>query len=109
MAEANPESIQELGRSNKVSPLKKILITKELRKKIDKFKENLIKSNVPYDTLCWALAEFELIFEKGHKNYSEHEVIEREKKIFNQSIDYKELCWFIANLKVYLEQIGLYP
>ena len=68
-----------------------------------------MKSNYPYDTLCWALAEFQLIFEKGHKNYSEHEVIEREKKIFNALIDYDDLCWFIANLKVYLEQIKLYP
>lgn len=68
-----------------------------------------MKSNYPYDALCWALAEFELIFEKGYKKYSEHEVIEREKTIFNALLDYEQLCWFIANLKVYLEETDLYP
>ena len=109
MLETKLDSIQVLGRRNNDSPLKKNLITKELRKEIDETTEHLRKSNYPYDALCWALAEFELIFEKGHKGYSEHEVIEREKKIFDISLEYDEICWFIANLKVYLEQISLYP
>ena len=87
----------------------KIEITDKLRSEIDEFTKHLVKSNYPYDTLCWALAEFELIFEKGHKNYSESEVIERERQIFDVSLDYEDLCWFIANLKVYLEEIEKYP
>jgi len=109
MLEAKFGTAQELSKRNEQSLLKKILITKELRTKIDEFTEYLVKTNFPYDNLCWALAEFELIFENGHKHYTEHEVIAREKKIFDASLDYEELCWFIANLKVYLEYINLYP
>ena len=68
-----------------------------------------MKSYYPYDALCWALAEFELILEKGQKNYTEHELSEREKEIFDASLNYEEICWFIANLKIYLEEINLYP
>ncbi|MFW9971609.1 MAG: hypothetical protein ACFFDF_15545 [Candidatus Odinarchaeota archaeon] len=66
--------------------------TDKLRSDIDEFAQHLAKRNYPYDTLTWALAEFELIFEKGHKNYSEQEVIDREKIIFNASLDYKDFC-----------------
>ncbi len=109
MLEEQFETVQELSNRNEESSLKKIKITKELRKKIDDFVKHLIKVNFPYDTLCWALAEFELLFEKGHKLYTEREVIDREKQIFDVFLDYEKLCWFIANLKVYLEHINLYP
>lgn len=109
MLEPKFDDIQDLSNRNEESSLIKIKITKKLRKKIDEFAEHLVKINLPYDTMCWALAEFELIFEKGHKHYTEQEVIDREKKIFDVFLDYEELCWFIANLKVYLEHINLYP
>jgi hypothetical protein len=91
------------------SPWIKIVITEKLRAKIDEFTKHLSESNYPYDTLCWALAEFQMIFEKGRKKYLESEVIKREKKIFDVLLDYEELCWLIANLKVYLEEVKLYP
>ena len=91
------------------SSLVKIKINEELRSKIDKATQQLSKSYYPYDALCWALAEFELIFEKGHNNYSEYEVIDREKEIFDISLAYDDLCWFIANLRTYLEEVNLYP
>lgn len=109
MLEPKFDDVQELSNRNEESSLKKIKITKEIRKKIDEFAEHLVKINLPYDALCWALAEFELIFEKGYKHYTEREVIDREKHIFDVFLDYEELCWFIANLKVYLEHINLYP
>ncbi len=96
-------------KQDKEGSMKKIKITEKLRSKIDETTQHLIKSNFPYDALCWALAEFQMIFEKGGKNYSEQEVIEREKKIFNVSLEYDEICFLIANLKVYLEEVKLYP
>ena len=96
-------------KQDKEGLLKEIEITEKLRSKINELTQHLVKSNYPYDSLCWALAEFELIFEKGRKNYSEQEVIKREKKIFDSSLDYDDICWFIANLKIYLEEIKLYP
>jgi len=94
---------------DKERALVKIEITEELRSKIDEFQEHLLKSYYPYDTLCWALAEFQLIFEKGERNYSEHEVIERAEKIIDSPLGYDDLCGFIANLKIYLEEAKLYP
>jgi hypothetical protein len=89
--------------------LLKIEITEDLRAKIDEFIEHLLKSYYPYDALCWALAEFQLIFEKGKKNYSEHDVIERAEKLLDAFLDYDDLCRFIADLKIYLEEAGIYP
>jgi len=109
MLEAKSAVFIDVLPKNEVDSLKVIEITEKLRSKIDEFTQHLLKSNYPYDTLCWAFAEFQLIFEKGHKKYSESEVIEREKKIFDASLDYEELCWLIANLKVYLEENNLYP
>ena len=109
MLEVKLSSTIGLSKKIKEGLLKEVEINNDLREEIDKFTEHLIMSNYPYDTLCWALAEFELIFEKGHKKYSEHEVIEREKQIFDASLDYDELCWFIARHKVNLERINNYP
>lgn len=59
--------------------------------------------------MCWALAELQLILEKGHKKYSESEVIKRAENIMDTSINYDSICWFIASIKAYLEEIGKYP
>jgi len=58
-------------------------MTPNLKLKIKELYKNLLNKNFPFDTICWALAELQLIFEKGRKKYSEKEVIERTKKIFN--------------------------
>lgn len=109
MSKVKNLSAEGVYKQDNGSPWVKIEVTEKLRSKINEFTQHLLKSNYPYDALCWALAEFQLIFEKGHKKYLESEVIEREKKIFDASLDYEELCWFIANLKVYLEEVNLYP
>ena len=93
----------------KEGSLIKVEITEKLKSKIDDFKEHLLNSYYPYDALCWALAEFQLIFEKGKKKYSEREVIKRAEKIFDVLLDYDKICFLIAYLKIYLEEVGLYP
>lgn len=77
----------------------------KLKSKIKDTAKEISKKNYPYDTLCWALAEFQLIFEIGHNNYSEQEVINKAEKIFDSSLKYHEICWLISILKVYLEEI----
>lgn len=109
MSKVKYPSTEGLYKKEKSSSLVITEITEKLRSKIDEFTQHLVKSNYPYDTLCWALAEFQMIFEKGHKNYLEHEVVERAEKIFDVSLDYDELCFLIANLKIYLEEVKLYP
>lgn len=81
----------------------------KLKSKIKDTAKEISKKYYPYDALCWALAEFQLIFEKGRGNYIEQEVINTAEKIFDSSLKYHEICWLISNLKVYLEEIKAYP
>lgn len=89
--------------------LKIIELNENLKLKIKKNYNQLLKSNFPFDAMTWALAELELIFEKGRGNFNENDVIERAQRIFDNIADYDTLCWVIANFKVYLEEIHQYP
>jgi hypothetical protein len=91
------------------SDLKIIELNENLKLKINENYKRLLRSNFPFDAMSWALAEMQLIFEKGHDNYTEKEVIRIAKKIIDIIPDYDTLCWLTANFKVYLEEIGLYP
>ncbi len=94
---------------NKVKSLEVIEMTESRKLNIEQFYQHLLNSNFPFDALYWALAELELIFEKGSKKYSETDVIKRAEKILDSDLDYDTLCWLISSLKVYLEEIGSYP
>ncbi|MFX0024684.1 MAG: hypothetical protein ACFE9S_20420 [Candidatus Hermodarchaeota archaeon] len=94
---------------NNIKSFKVIEMNEELMLKNDQFCYHLLNSNFPFDALCWALAELELIFEKGTKKYSERDVIKRAQKIFDSELDYDTLCWSISRLKTYLEWIKSYP
>ncbi len=94
---------------NEVKSLEIIEMTEDRKLKIEQFYQYLSNSYFPFDALCWALAELELIFEKGAKKYSESDVIKRAEKILDSDLDYDTLCWLISSFKVYLKEIGLYP
>ena len=70
---------------------------------------HLSKEGLPYDVLCWELAEFQLITEKGREKYSEHDITKRAEEIFDSSPKYDEICWLISEFKIYLIQENLYP
>jgi hypothetical protein len=84
-------------------------MTPNLKSKIEKFYQHLLNSYFPFDAMCWALAELQLLLEKSYKKYSEKEVIKRVEKLFNSSVEYDAICWIIATIKVYLEEMGKYP
>ncbi|MFX1345987.1 MAG: hypothetical protein ACFFBC_08830 [Promethearchaeota archaeon] len=86
-----------------------IELDKKLRSKVKFTAKELSSKYYPYDALCWALAEFQMIFEKGDKGFSEQDVINQAEKIMDSSLSYKEVCWLISMLKVYLEETNLYP
>ncbi|MFX1388736.1 MAG: hypothetical protein ACFE9Z_01575 [Promethearchaeota archaeon] len=77
--------------------------------KVNENYKRLLRSNFPFDAMSWALAEMQLIFEKGHGDFTEKEVVRVAQKIIDNIPDYDTLCWLIANFKVYLEEIGQYP
>ena len=79
---------KNLFQENEGSSLEVIEITEKRMLKIEQFYHHLLNSNFPFDTLCWALAELELIFEKSSKKYSESDVIKRAEKIFDSDFDY---------------------
>jgi hypothetical protein len=62
-----------------------------------------------YEDLCWELAEYQLIFEKGYKEYNESEINHRAKKILDSKLNYGDICWLISSFKSYLKQHKLYP
>ncbi|MFX1273716.1 MAG: hypothetical protein ACFFBP_11335 [Promethearchaeota archaeon] len=82
---------------------------KLLKTQVDKAAQNLIKKALPFDELCWELAELQLIIDKGTHNYNDHEVSSMEDKIFNAELTYEEICWLIAYLTVFLRIQKLYP
>jgi hypothetical protein len=86
-----------------------ISLNKNLRSKVNYTAKELSSKYYPYDALCWALAEFQMIFEKGNKIYSEQDVIDRAQKIMDSPLSYEEVCLLISLLKVYLEEVNLYP
>ena len=81
----------------------------ELKNYIDNSAYNLSDELIPYDVLCWELAEYQLIFEKGKGKYSERDVIKRAEEIFDLSLSYEDICWLISGLKVYIERSNKYP
>lgn len=81
----------------------------DLKNFIDKSAHKLSDKLIPYHVLCWELAKYQLIFEKGKGEYSEQEVIERAEKIYDLSISYEDICWLITGVKVYLQKLNFYP
>jgi hypothetical protein len=82
---------------------------RKLKNQVKLRAKELMHKELPFDVLCWELAELQLIIEKGHGRYTEHEVSKMEEKIFNSSISYKEICWIISTLISFLGQQDLYP
>ena len=82
---------------------------RKLKNQVEVKTKELMHKNLPFDVLCWELAELQLIIEKGHGNYTDHEVSVMEEKIFNSTISYKEICWIISTLICFLGQHDLYP
>lgn len=82
---------------------------RKLKNQVEVVAKELMHKDLPFDVLCWELAELQLIIEKAHGNYTDHEVSVMEEKIFNSTISYKEICWIIATLTCFLGQHDLYP
>jgi len=82
---------------------------RKLKNEVELRAKELMHKELPFDVLCWELAEIQLIIEKGHRNYTHKEVRKMEEKIFNSTISYKEICWIIATLISFLGQHDLYP
>ena len=54
------------------------------------------KRNLPYDILCWLLAERQLYTENNKQHAPEKLIKKRAAEIFFSSPSYDVLCWLIA-------------
>lgn len=61
---------------------------------------SLSQEKRPYEDLCTILAEIQLKFIQGRKNFTVAEIKKKSKEIFKSSSTYEELCWLIAELNL---------
>ncbi len=81
----------------------------EFRTRVEQTAYNLLKEQLPYEDLCWELAEFQLLYEKGRGKYNKRELRNKSKRINEVSPSYRQICWIIATYKVWLTEKKLYP
>ena len=80
-----------------------------LKSNVDLKAKELLHKDLPFDVLCWELAELQLIIEKGYGNYTDYEVSIIKNKIFKSLISYDEICWLISTLECFIGPKYLYP
>ena len=61
----------------------------------------LSQRNLPYDILCWLLAERQL-YTQNNNQYAPNDVIKkRAAEIFFSSPSYDVLCWLVSELDIF--------
>ncbi|MHA1257069.1 MAG: hypothetical protein ACTSPS_15875 [Promethearchaeota archaeon] len=58
------------------------------------------RRNLPYDILCWLLAERQLFTQSNSQYAPDNMIKKRAAKIFFSSPSYDILCWLVAELDV---------
>jgi hypothetical protein len=81
----------------------------KLKEQVTHKSHTLREEFISYEDLCWELAEYQLIFEKGQNKYSEKDVIKRAKEIFNSNLNYRDICWLVSSFRTYLKENKLFP
>lgn len=78
-------------------------ITENLKEKINIEAYFLSQEDLPYDTLCWMLAERQL-YQKIKGNPPKELIKNRAAEIFFSSTPYDILCWLIAELNILIKK-----
>ncbi|MFW9865355.1 MAG: hypothetical protein ACFFEN_04580 [Candidatus Thorarchaeota archaeon] len=74
-----------------------------LRSQISVAAYYLAQRNYSYDTLCWMLAERQLIAQNDPRNADEQRIREKAAEIFFLNQPYDILCWLISELDILLK------
>ena len=82
---------------------------KDFITRVEQTAQYLLNEQLPYEDLCWELAEFQLLYEKGHGKYNECDLRKKVETLYEVSPSYRELCLIIATYKEYLKVKKLYP
>ncbi|TFG21981.1 MAG: hypothetical protein EU529_11860 [Promethearchaeota archaeon] len=78
-------------------------ITENLKEKINIEAYFLSQEDLPYDTLCWMLAERQL-YQKIKKKPPKELIKNKAVEIFFSSAPYDVLCWLIAELNILINK-----
>ncbi|TFF99710.1 MAG: hypothetical protein EU540_06285 [Promethearchaeota archaeon] len=78
-------------------------ITEDLKEKINIEAYFLSQEDLPYDTLCWMLAERQL-YQKIKKKAPKELIKNMAAEIFFSSPPYDVLCWLIAELNILINK-----
>lgn len=74
-----------------------------LRSQISVAAYYLAQRNYSYDTLCWMLAERQLIAQNDPHYADEQRIREKAAEIFFSNQPYEILCWLISELDILLK------
>jgi hypothetical protein len=76
---------------------------KRMRNHINEMANKIILSLLPYWWLCFLLANYILIYQKGYGKYSKKKVKKQMKSIYLVSPEYHELCWYLSLFQIFFE------
>jgi hypothetical protein len=78
-------------------------INEYLKEKINIGAYFLSQEGLPYDTLCWMLAERQL-FQKIQRKAPKEVIKKMAAEIFFSSTPYDVICWLITELNILIEK-----
>lgn len=80
-------------------------INNNLREQINVAAYYLSEKNYTYDTLCWMLAERELIADQDPKYNQDQRIREKAAEIYFQGLNYDLIVWLISEFDI-LKKLG---
>ena len=70
----------------------------ELKNNINVAAFFIAQKNIPYDKLCWLLAERRLFVQNNLQKAPHDEIRNKAAEIYHSGTPYDIMCWFIAEL-----------
>jgi hypothetical protein len=64
----------------------------------------LAQKNIPFDTLCWMLAERQLYVQNNFQKVAEAYIRQKAAEIYLSDPAYDILCWLISEIDLYLKK-----
>jgi hypothetical protein len=63
----------------------------------------IAQKNIPYDKLCWLLAERKLFVQRNFQNAPQEEIRNKAAELYHSGTPYDIMCWFIAELDILIK------
>ena len=63
----------------------------------------IAQKNMPYDKLCWLLAERRLYVQRNFQQAPQNQIKNMAAEIYHSGTPYDIMCWFIAELDILIQ------